>query len=220
MPTTFLCFFVAQTSLLSCSGLVLALGYLVEDMMITVCWTASNLEGFIKTLKYIELGASNMLAITNLAICVNLALIVSVSSRQERVGPQRLSTMYATNVCFFVTETMFPVPSTIVFQKGEKPWARRTRHSTSTIASQGGRHALSCLHAILHVSYSRRSNLARFVAMRHVHRFFDFDLGEPLVLWSVRSHARDFQESELKHVCFCQPCRMCCLDYYRLRCFR
>lgn len=61
------------------SGLVVGLGYVVEDMMITVCWTGSNVEGFIKTLKFVELTASNMLAITNLAICVNLALIIMVS---------------------------------------------------------------------------------------------------------------------------------------------
>eukprot|EP00903_Cladosiphon_okamuranus_P012700 g11874.t1 len=67
------------------SGLVLGLGYLAEDMMITVCWTSSNLEAFIKTLKYIELAASNMLAITNLAICVNLALIVSSHRTVTRV---------------------------------------------------------------------------------------------------------------------------------------
>lgn len=69
-----------KTTVLRYSGLVLGLGYVVEDMMVTVCWTSSNLEGFIKFLKYVELAASNMLAITNLAICVNLALIVSVSS--------------------------------------------------------------------------------------------------------------------------------------------
>lgn len=57
----------------------MTLGFVVEDMMVTVCWTTQNLEGFIRTVKYIELAASNMLAITNLAICVNLALIVSVS---------------------------------------------------------------------------------------------------------------------------------------------
>lgn len=51
--------------------------------MITCCWTESNLEGFIKTTKYIELAASKMLAITNLAICINLALIVSVSQHQS-----------------------------------------------------------------------------------------------------------------------------------------
>ena len=55
------------------------LGYIVEDMMVTVCWTGSNLVGFIDALKFIELAAFNMFAVTNLAICVNLALVVSVS---------------------------------------------------------------------------------------------------------------------------------------------
>ena len=64
------------------SGLVAGLGYLVEDMMVTLCWTGSNLVGFIKALKFIELTAFNMYAVTNLAICVNLALVVSVSRKK------------------------------------------------------------------------------------------------------------------------------------------
>ncbi|CAM9229677.1 unnamed protein product [Scytosiphon promiscuus] len=58
------------------SGLIIGICYVIEDMMVTVCWTGSNLEVFIKILKFVELAASNMLAITNLAICMNIALIV------------------------------------------------------------------------------------------------------------------------------------------------
>ena len=64
------------------SGLVLGLGYLVEDMMVTVCWVRNHLEGWMKFVKFVELAAGYMLAITNLAICVNLALIIWVSNRQ------------------------------------------------------------------------------------------------------------------------------------------
>lgn len=60
------------------SGLVAGLGSLVEDAMVTLCWTGSSVEPFMKALKFIELAASNMFAITNLAICINLALVVSV----------------------------------------------------------------------------------------------------------------------------------------------
>eukprot|EP00752_Nemacystus_decipiens_P002690 g2512.t1 len=67
------------------AGLVAALGFLVEDMMISVCWTGSNLLGFIKALKFIELAAFNMFAVTNLAVCVNLALIVSSHRTLSRV---------------------------------------------------------------------------------------------------------------------------------------
>lgn len=63
------------------SGLVMSLGYAIDDMMVTVWWANRNVEGFIRTIKFIELSASNMLAITNLAISVNLALIVTVSNR-------------------------------------------------------------------------------------------------------------------------------------------
>ena len=62
--------------------------YILEDMMVSLCWVQSNLTGLIKTIKYIELAASNMLAITNLTICVNLALIVWVSKRMN--GSQRV----------------------------------------------------------------------------------------------------------------------------------
>ncbi|CAM9229216.1 unnamed protein product [Scytosiphon promiscuus] len=48
-----------------------------ESIMILMCWTGSNLEGLVKAFKYLELASSNMLAITNLAVCINLALIVS-----------------------------------------------------------------------------------------------------------------------------------------------
>lgn len=46
--------------------------------MIAVCWAGENLEGLLKFLTFIELASANMFAITNLAICVNLALIVMV----------------------------------------------------------------------------------------------------------------------------------------------
>eukprot|EP00752_Nemacystus_decipiens_P008409 g7519.t1 len=60
------------------AGLIAGLGYLVEDSMVTVCWTGSEVEDFVKAMKFVELSAINMFAITNLAICVNLALIISV----------------------------------------------------------------------------------------------------------------------------------------------
>ena len=61
------------------SGVVMSLGFAIDNMMVTVCWANSKAEGFLRTMKFVEMTSSNMLAITNLAICVNLALIVSVS---------------------------------------------------------------------------------------------------------------------------------------------
>eukprot|EP00752_Nemacystus_decipiens_P002665 g2493.t1 len=59
------------------SGLVAGLGFIVESAMVALCWTSgSGAEGLVKALKFIELSASNMYAITNLAICINLAFIV------------------------------------------------------------------------------------------------------------------------------------------------
>ena len=64
------------------SGLVAGLGLVVEDAMVTVNWIDSNLVGFIKALRFMELSAFNMFAVTNLAICVNLALVVWVSNEE------------------------------------------------------------------------------------------------------------------------------------------
>ena len=47
--------------------------------MVFLCWTNSGDLKFVKAMKFVELVAGNMLAVTNVAICVNLALVVSVS---------------------------------------------------------------------------------------------------------------------------------------------
>lgn len=94
------------------SGLVAGLGSVVEDAMVTLCWTGSNAETFMKILKFIELSASNMFAVTNLAICVNLALVVSVSSEQRvatscyAVGVQSLTLERKPNSTAVLTKTL------------------------------------------------------------------------------------------------------------------
>lgn len=65
------------------------LSFAIDNMMVIVCWANSNVEGIIKTLKFIQLTASNMLAITNLGICVNLALIIMVSHLERRARNPR-----------------------------------------------------------------------------------------------------------------------------------
>lgn len=52
---------------------------LFSGAMVYVCWAKTKHIPMIRFLKFVELTATNMLAVTNLAICVNLALIVSVS---------------------------------------------------------------------------------------------------------------------------------------------
>lgn len=61
------------------SGLLYQLLILMQATMISVCWTGANLIKLIKTFKFLELASVNMLAMTNLAICMNLALVVMVS---------------------------------------------------------------------------------------------------------------------------------------------
>lgn len=47
--------------------------------MISVCWTrGDSIAGLIKALKFLQLAASHLMAFINLAICVNLALIIVV----------------------------------------------------------------------------------------------------------------------------------------------
>eukprot|EP00752_Nemacystus_decipiens_P002666 g2494.t1 len=59
------------------SGLVAGMVVLAEGTMVAACWTGREFEGLMRALKFIGLTAFNMYAITNLAICINLALIVS-----------------------------------------------------------------------------------------------------------------------------------------------
>lgn len=107
------------------SGLVAQLGYLVEDAMVSVCWTGSNLEGFIKALKFIELSAFNMFAVTNLAICINLALVASVSGDKSPYLHISISEM---SDCFFAWRLMCcryhayaTRANTTCFQRKEQP---------------------------------------------------------------------------------------------------
>ncbi|CAN0129325.1 unnamed protein product [Ectocarpus sp. 4 AP-2014] len=67
------------------SGAVLGLSYLTEDVMVSSCFAGSKLLGLIKFIKFLELAAANMLAATNLGICINLALIVSSHRTMTRV---------------------------------------------------------------------------------------------------------------------------------------
>ncbi|CAM9508298.1 unnamed protein product [Ectocarpus fasciculatus] len=67
------------------SGAVLGLCFLTEDVMVSSCFAGSNVAGLVKSIKFLSLTASNMLAATNLAICINLALIVSSHRTMTRV---------------------------------------------------------------------------------------------------------------------------------------
>lgn len=51
---------------------------LVTSLMVMLCWSKEEALGFIKFVKFWQQTGSNMMAVTNLAICMNLALIVSV----------------------------------------------------------------------------------------------------------------------------------------------
>ena len=54
------------------SGIVLA-------QLVLNCWVGEELLNLIKAIKFLELAGSNLVAVTNLAICANLGLIVHVS---------------------------------------------------------------------------------------------------------------------------------------------
>lgn len=60
------------------SGLVHQLSEMVLAEMVLLCWARSSALRYIQALKFLELMGGNLLAITNVAICVNLALVVSV----------------------------------------------------------------------------------------------------------------------------------------------
>lgn len=52
---------------------------MVLAAMVSGCWTKREHASAIKSFIFLELAAANMLAITNLAIAINLALIVKVN---------------------------------------------------------------------------------------------------------------------------------------------
>lgn len=60
------------------SGFVYQFIRIVLAAMVAGCWASSKSEPIIKFFIFVELSASNMLAVTNLAICINLALVVKV----------------------------------------------------------------------------------------------------------------------------------------------
>lgn len=53
-------------------------GVAMAQMMLN-CWISDDLLSLIKALKFLELAGSNLVAVTNLVICVNLGLIVHVN---------------------------------------------------------------------------------------------------------------------------------------------
>lgn len=56
------------------------LANLALERMVLLCWLDGSMEIIVRLLTFVELVGVNMLAATNVAICVNLALIVRVSS--------------------------------------------------------------------------------------------------------------------------------------------
>lgn len=62
---------------------------LVLEQMVLICEISANLTGFVKFMKFVELATGNMLAVTNVAVCVNLALIVRVSGHGGFIFFQR-----------------------------------------------------------------------------------------------------------------------------------
>lgn len=68
-----------RSSLVLRSGLIYLLMEWLMASMVFACWSTRSTSNFIKFLKFVELTADNMVVITNLAICANLAVIVAVS---------------------------------------------------------------------------------------------------------------------------------------------
>lgn len=62
------------------SGLVLLLAEGALAEMVLLCWGKSELSFVIKAIKLVGMMGGNMFAVTNVAICANLAFIVHVSN--------------------------------------------------------------------------------------------------------------------------------------------
>ncbi|CAM9206720.1 unnamed protein product [Ectocarpus sp. 4 AP-2014] len=92
------------------SGLLYELTIMTQGTMISVCWVGERLEGFIKALKYLEQTSSNMLAITNLAICINLALVVNSHRTLSRVNSVSTPALVLLFLAFSVVAATASVP--------------------------------------------------------------------------------------------------------------
>lgn len=60
------------------SGLTYSLTEWIMGITIQICFGTTKTLGLIKFLKFVQLMADNMVVITNLGVCVNVALIVEV----------------------------------------------------------------------------------------------------------------------------------------------
>eukprot|EP00752_Nemacystus_decipiens_P002513 g2360.t1 len=67
------------------AGLLHQLAQMVLAEIVALCWTTTGVLRVVQALKFVELVGGNLLAITNVAICVNLALIVSSHHTMSRV---------------------------------------------------------------------------------------------------------------------------------------
>lgn len=65
---------------LICSGLAHLLAGKIMEQMVLLCYIDARFLNAFKFLKFLELAGGNLLAVTNLAICINLAQIVRVSA--------------------------------------------------------------------------------------------------------------------------------------------
>ncbi|CAN0194386.1 unnamed protein product [Ectocarpus sp. 12 AP-2014] len=92
------------------SGLLHQLFIHTEATMVFVCWAGSNVTGFIKALKFLELVASNMLAITNLAICANLALVIMSHRTLARVNSFSSSSLVFLSLALSIAAAVATAP--------------------------------------------------------------------------------------------------------------
>eukprot|EP00904_Undaria_pinnatifida_P005762 jgi/Undpi1/2315/HiC_scaffold_13.g05698.m1 len=66
-------------------GLVHLLSGIVLAQMVLNCWVGDGVLAVVKALKFLELVGSNLVAVTNLAICSNLAFIVHSHRTMSRI---------------------------------------------------------------------------------------------------------------------------------------
>lgn len=79
IPLHFIYHPVIFPNLNTTSGLVHLLSGIALAQMVLNCWIGEEFLSLVKALKFLEQAGSNLVAVTNLAICANLALIVHVS---------------------------------------------------------------------------------------------------------------------------------------------
>lgn len=122
------------------SGLVYLLAQRAMSEMVCLCYASQGFDHLVKVFNFFEVAGSNMLAATNLTMCVNLAFIIKV------MGP-KIVDVFPLLLCPEVPKHVLRVDADLTITFQSSPPGSRLLVILSTVWSCIP--ALSALHATL-----------------------------------------------------------------------